>query len=98
MIADTIERVNRVYFFDLIGAAGGCAVLVRFAQLDRAVRTRSWWPRFYSRFRPPSGFISRVRPRGRIGGVLLGLLLVGLITYNWKYPSDRREVRQGTAL
>ncbi len=28
VIADTIERVNRVYFFDLIGASGGCAVLV----------------------------------------------------------------------
>ena len=28
VIADTIERVDRIYFFDLIGAAGGCLALV----------------------------------------------------------------------
>jgi len=28
VIADTIERVTRVYFFDLVGAAAGCAALV----------------------------------------------------------------------
>ncbi|MCX6619549.1 MAG: hypothetical protein NTY38_00415, partial [Acidobacteria bacterium] len=28
VIAETIERVDRVYFFDLIGAAGGCLVLI----------------------------------------------------------------------
>jgi SAM-dependent methyltransferase len=27
-ISETIERVNRVYFFDLLGAAGGCIFLV----------------------------------------------------------------------
>ena len=29
-ISETIERVDRVYFFDLMGAAGGCLVLVPF--------------------------------------------------------------------
>jgi spermidine synthase len=28
VISDTVERVNRVYFFDLLGAAGGCLVLI----------------------------------------------------------------------
>jgi hypothetical protein len=28
VIAETIERVNRVYFADLLGAAGGCLILV----------------------------------------------------------------------
>jgi len=28
VIGDTVERVNRVYFFDLIGAAAGCLLLV----------------------------------------------------------------------
>lgn len=28
VIAETVERVNRTYFFDLLGAAAGCAVLV----------------------------------------------------------------------
>ncbi len=27
-ISETIERVNRVYFFDLLGASGGCLLLV----------------------------------------------------------------------
>src|SRR5260370_15023005 len=27
-ISETIERVDRVYFFDLLGAAGGCLLLV----------------------------------------------------------------------
>ncbi len=29
VVAETIQRVDRVYFFDLIGAAAGCAVLVK---------------------------------------------------------------------
>ena len=29
-ISETIERVDRVYFFDLMGAAGGCLLLVPF--------------------------------------------------------------------
>ena len=37
-ISDTIERVNRVYFFDLLGAAGGCALLVPL--LDRLGRSK----------------------------------------------------------
>ena len=28
VISDTVERVNRVYFFDLLGAAGGCLLLI----------------------------------------------------------------------
>ena len=28
VIAETIERVGRVYFFDLMGAAGGCLLLI----------------------------------------------------------------------
>jgi predicted membrane-bound spermidine synthase len=85
VIADTIRRVNRVYFFDLIGAAGGCAILVPL--LDRlgapntilvaavlfAVSSAIWF------------HLSR-SPRGRVAAVMLGLLLVALMTYNGKYP------------
>jgi predicted membrane-bound spermidine synthase len=28
VISDTVDRVNRVYFFDLLGAAGGCLLLI----------------------------------------------------------------------
>src|SRR5437764_610972 len=27
-VSETIERINRVYFFDLLGAAGGCLLLI----------------------------------------------------------------------
>ena len=83
VVADTIERVNRVYFFDLIGAAGGCAVLVLLlkwvggpntilvAAVLFAVSAAIWF------------HLARA-PRGRIFAVAIGLLLVGLITYNAK--------------
>ncbi len=82
-VADTIERVNRVYFFDLIGAAGGCAVLVLLlkwvggpntiliAAVLFAVSSAIWF------------HVARA-PRGRIFAVIAGLLLVGLIAYNSK--------------
>jgi hypothetical protein len=83
-IADAIDRVSRVYFFDLLGAAGGCAILVRLlnwfggpntilvASVLFAVSAAIWFHLARS-------------PRGRVGAVLLGLLLVGLITYNSKH-------------
>jgi hypothetical protein len=85
VISETIERVNRVYFFDLVGAAGGCAVLVLLlnwiggpntvlvAAVVFAVSAAIW-------------FDLAVSIRGRVGAVVLGLLLVGLITYNSKSP------------
>ena len=83
VIGDTVGRVNRVYFFDLIGAAGGCAVLVPLlntlggpntivvAAILFAVSAAIW-------------FHLAGSSRGRVAAVLLGLLLVGLITINVK--------------
>lgn len=85
VVAETIQRVDRVYFFDLIGAAGGCAVLVQLlnwvggpntiivAAVVFAVTGAVW-------------FHIAGSVRGRIGCVALGLLLVGLITWNSKRP------------
>lgn len=84
VIADTIQRVNRVYFFDLIGAATGCAVLVPLlnwvggpntilvAAVLFAVSAAIW-------------FHLAGAARGRVAGVLVGLVLVALIPLNWKY-------------
>lgn len=84
VIADTIHSVNRVYFFDLIGAAGGCLALVPLlnwiggpntllvAAVLFAVSAAIW-------------FHLAQAPRGRIAAVLFGLLLVALITYNSKF-------------
>lgn len=85
IIAETIERVNRVYFFDLLGAAGGCAVLVPLlnwvggpgtilvAAILFAVSAAIWFHLAHA-------------PRGRVIAVVLGLLIVSLITYNAKFP------------
>jgi hypothetical protein len=85
VIADTIHRVNRVYFFDLIGASGGCVALVPLlnwvggpntilvAAVLFAVSAAIWFHLAHA-------------PRGRVAAVLLGLVLVGLITYNWRFP------------
>ncbi len=83
-IADTIKKVERVYFFDLIGAATGCAVLVPLlkwlggpntilvAAVVFTVSAAIWFHLAHS-------------SRGRILAVLLGLLSVGLIPYNYKF-------------
>jgi len=84
VIDDTIDRVNQTYFFDLIGAAAGCAFLVPLldwiggpntiivAAVLFAVSSAIW-------------FHLAQWPRGRILAVMSGLLLVALITYNSKY-------------
>ncbi|MDQ2776473.1 MAG: hypothetical protein M3Y57_16390 [Acidobacteriota bacterium] len=85
VVAETIQRVDRVYFFDLIGAAAGCAVLVALldwiggpntiivAAVLFAVSAAIWF------------HLGRAT-RGRVLCVVLGLLLVGLITWNAKSP------------
>jgi hypothetical protein len=82
-ISDFIDRVDRVYFFDLLGAAGGCAVLVPLlgwiggpntlivSAVLFAVSAAIWFHVAYSR-------------AGRRMAVTLGLALVVLITYNSK--------------
>ncbi len=83
-ISETVERVNRVYFFDLTGAAFACLLLVPLlnwvggpntilvAAILFCVSSAIWF------------HLARAA-RGRIVAVILGLLLVLLITYNSKY-------------
>lgn len=97
IIAETIERVNRVYFFDLLGAAGGCAVLVPLlnwvggpgtilvAAILFAVTAAIWFHLAHA-------------PRGRVIAVVLGLLIVSLITYNAKSSVIDVKYAKGQAL
>ncbi|HYZ83288.1 MAG TPA: hypothetical protein VE621_02750, partial [Bryobacteraceae bacterium] len=83
-ISETIERVDRVYFFDLIGAAAGCLLLVPFlnmfggpntivvASAMLAVSAAIWFHL--------SGGIKE-----RAAAVGLALALVGLIALNWRH-------------
>ena len=82
-VAETIERVNRVYFFDLIGAAAGCALLVPLLNLLGGPNTILVAAVLFA-VSAAVWFHLAGAPRGRVLSVLLGLLLVALITYNSK--------------
>ena len=85
VVADTIDRVNRVYFFDLIGAAGGCAILVTLLDFVGGPNTILVSAVLFA-VAAAIWFHLAGSPRGRAFSVLLGLLLVGLITLNSKMP------------
>jgi len=80
-VAEGIRRVDRVYFFDLLGASGGCLLLVPFlsylggpntvlsASVLFAVSAAIWYHRAGA-------------PHGRAGAVTLALVLVALMVYN----------------
>jgi hypothetical protein len=82
-VSEAIDRVGRVYFFDLLGAAVGCLALVPFlnrfggpntvlaASVLFAVSAAIWFHR--------AGTLS-----GRVGAVVLALAYVALIVYNGK--------------
>jgi hypothetical protein len=81
VIAETIERIDRVYFFDLLGASAGCLVLVPLlnyfggpntvlaASIMLAVSSAIWYNL--------AGTV-----RGRAVAVALALLFVLLVAYN----------------
>jgi len=84
VIADTIKRVDRVYFFDLIGAAAGCAVLVPLLNWIGGPNTLIVASGLFAVSAVIWFNVARFG-RGRIVGVLLALLCVGLIPLNYKY-------------
>ena len=84
-ISDTIERVHRVYFFDLLGAAGGCLLLLPLLNLPQgglstviaagilfAVAAAVW--------HSMDGSVL-----GRASSVALALALVAFLTFNTRY-------------
>lgn len=84
VIAETIERVDRVYFFDLLGAAGGCLLLVPLldslggpnttmaAAVALAVAAAVWHQLAASR-------------KAGICAATLALLIAGFIAWNGKH-------------
>jgi hypothetical protein len=96
-IAETIERVDRVYFFDLIGAAAGCLLLVPFLNYLGGPNTIL-----------ASGVLFLVagaiwfhvegRIQGRAGAVLLALVLTSLVVINFKKPLVEVSTAKGQKL
>ncbi len=83
VVADTIARVNKVYFFDLVGAAGGCSVLVILLNFVGGPNTILVSAAVFA-VSASIWFHLAGSSRGRVVAVLLGLSLVGLITLNAK--------------
>ena len=92
-ISETIERVDKVYFFDLLGASAGCMLLlpllnsfggpntVLSAAVVLAVSSAVWYNLAGSQ-------------SGRAIGVGLALVFVLLIAFNGKAALDRRPLCQ----
>jgi spermidine synthase len=96
-ISETIERVSRVYFFDLMGAAAGCLVLIPMLNIFGgpnsviagcillAVSAAIWFNL--------AGSI-----RARAAAVALSLALVALIALNWRHTLLDVHFAKGQAI
>ncbi len=81
-ISETIERIDRVYFFDLLGAAGGCLVLIpllnSFGGPNTVIAAAILFAASASIWFNLAGRLS-----GRAVAVALALGLVALLVFNW---------------
>ena len=77
--------MDRVYFFDLAGAAAGCLLLLPLLKLlggpDTVIARRSHLRGRRRNLAQPGGFGQRAR-----GSVALALALVAFLVYNHKHP------------
>ena len=84
-ISETIARVDRVYFFDLAGAAAGCFLLLAMVRLvggpDTVICAGVTFAAAAAMWHSLAG--SRT---GRAGSVALALALVAFIVYNQRHP------------
>jgi hypothetical protein len=85
VIGETIQQVNRVYFFDLAGAAAGCLLLLPFLKLvggpDTVIAAAVAFAAAAAIWHSLAGSVS-----GRAGSVALALALVAFLVYNHKHP------------
>ena len=91
-ISETMERIDRMYLCDLMGAAAGCLLLIPLlnqlggpgtviaAALVFAVAAAIW-----------SSLAGSVK--GRAGSVALAFALVALLIYNQKHPIDLHHAK-----
>lgn len=96
-ISETIERVDRVYFYDLIGAAGGCLLLVPFLDFFGGPTTvLAAGVLFAAAGAIWFHLVGRIQ--GRAGAVLLALALTSVIVLNFKKPVIEVKFAKGQAL
>lgn len=96
-IADAISRVDRVYFFDLIGAAAGCVLFVPFLNViggpNTVIAAAVLFAASSAIWHNLAG-----STRGRIIAVGLALVLVALVVINTKSPLIDVRYAKGRAL
>jgi hypothetical protein len=83
-VSETIERVNRIYFFDLTGAAGGCLLLVllldAFGGLNTTIVAAVLFAATAAVWHGIGGSIT-----ARAASVALALGLFGLLVFNGQF-------------
>ncbi len=84
VIGETIERVDRIYFFDLLGAAGGCLALVLLLNTFGGPNTVIAVSVLFASAAAIWFTLAGIRA-GRIASVCVGLLLTLLVIGNTKY-------------
>lgn len=82
-VAEGIQRVDRVYFFDLLGAAGGCLLLVPFLNYFGGPNTVIAVSVLFA-VSAAIWYHLAGAPRRRAGAVTLALLFVALMAFNGK--------------
>lgn len=97
VIAETIERVDRVYFFDLTGAAGGCLTLVLLLNAFGGPNTVLAVAVLFAGA-AAIWFSLGGSKNGRIGSVFAGLLLTMLIVANTRYQFFEVRYAKGQKL
>lgn len=84
VIAETIEHVDRIYFFDLLGAAGGCLALVFLLNTFGGPNTVIAVSVLFASAAAIWFTLAGLRV-GRIASVFVGLLFTMLVIGNTKY-------------
>ena len=84
-ISETIERVNRVYFYDLAGAAAGCVVLLPLLEWLGGPATVVSSAIFFA-VAAAVWFSMAGSVKGRVVSVAVALMLVAFLTYNFRKP------------
>ena len=83
-VSETIERVNRVYFFDLLGAAAGCLLLMGLLRIFDGESTVLAAAVIFAAAAAIWHSMAGSQ-RGRAASVALALALVAFVTYNKRH-------------
>jgi hypothetical protein len=96
-IGETIAQLDRIYFFDLAGAAAGCFLLLAMVRLvggpDTVIGAAVTFAVAAAIWHSLAGSV-----RGRAGSVALALALVAFLVYNQKHPVLTIRHAKGQAL